>query len=182
MKAESDFCLRFPDVDFRDVHRFQTAGEPVLITDPTYLADVYNSDDDSASYLRAHGVFVSRFGGDTSGPVWWQSPFLLLPISVHLSNAGLRSSLDITVLAEEVGTDSGSFIFLPLADDLLQDVRVKVDSVLAHDNGAALSLPAGSWSVFYEQWEDGQGQPSEHYRNIVAKWEPGEIVQPRLFP
>ena len=59
-----------PEIDFRDIYQFQTSGEPILVTDPTYLADVYNSKDPDASFLRAHGVFLMDFGGDTGGPVW----------------------------------------------------------------------------------------------------------------
>lgn len=58
IRPEDQFREGFPTLDFREEYSFRTSGEPVLVTDPTYLADVYSSHDEEAGYLRAHGVFV----------------------------------------------------------------------------------------------------------------------------
>lgn len=172
VKPRDRFCESFPNMGFREVYVFCTSGEPVLVTDPTYLADVYNSTDEMASFLRTRGVFVMDFGGDVSGPVWWQPPFVLLPISMHLSNKDLVPPEGATILTSDVGTDSGSFIFLPLTEDLPLALKVQIDRVLAQNNGALLELPAGKWSVFYEQWDAPEERLRSLYRNIVLKWEP----------
>ncbi|MCP4528020.1 MAG: hypothetical protein GY833_19200 [Aestuariibacter sp.] len=174
IKPRDKFCESFPDLNFQETYNLHTSGEPVLIADPIYLADVYNSKDKVASFLRAHGVFIMDFGGDVSSPVWWQHPFVLLPISMHLSDKDLKPPEGITVLVDEVGTDSGSFVFLSLAKDLPIDVNVKVNKVLAENNGALLELPAGNWDVFYEQWDAPEQRLDSLYRNIVLRWEPME--------
>lgn len=153
IKPQDKFRESFLELGFRDAFSFHTSGQPILVTDPIYLADVYNSKDETASFLRANGVFVMDFGGDVHGPVWWQPPFALIPISMHLSDKGLEPPEGVRVLAEEVGTDSGSFVFLPFAKDFPSALKAKVDQVLAENNGALLELPTGNWSVWYEQWD-----------------------------
>jgi hypothetical protein len=46
---QDNFRSTFPRVDFRDVYELATAGEQLLVTDPTYLADVYNSTDEATA-------------------------------------------------------------------------------------------------------------------------------------
>jgi hypothetical protein len=53
-------------------------------------------------------------------------------------------------------------------------LRKKIDEVLEQQNGVALSLPAGKWTLFYEQFDAPEGKPVAWYRNIVLKWEPIE--------
>lgn len=165
-----DFRSAFPEFEFRDVYTLTTSGEQVLITDPTYLADVYNSVDEATSFLRARGVFLMQFGGDVSCPVWWQPPYILLPISNSMPDDE-EVPEGVKVLAEDVHTDSGSFIFLPLTDELLPELKESVDEVLREGNGVALNPPAGRWNFYYEQFP----APSENligmYRNIVARHE-----------
>ena len=175
IRPEFNLRVRFPALDFSDRNTFQTGGEAVLVTDPTYLADVYNSQGGMASFVRQNGVFVLDFGGDRSGPVWWQPPFLKIAFVVDSG----KPPPDTTVLADEVGCDSGSLVFLPLTKALPSRLRAQVDRVLAEDNGAALPLPAGIWTVKYEQHDSGE-RDGKGFRDIVAVWEPDEILQPRL--
>jgi hypothetical protein len=171
IKPQDKFRESFPGLNFPEVYSFRISGESVLVTDPLYLADVYNSKDDIASFVREHGVLVMDFGGDVSCPVLWQSPFVLLPISMHLSGQALHPPEGSAVLANEVGTDSGSFVFLPLAKEVPPVLKAQVDRVVAESNGAILELPAGDWSVFYEQWDAPESSLAKLYRNIVLKWE-----------
>ena len=90
IKPTDDFKSAFAGLGFRNNRSLRTAGEKVLLVDPTYVADVYNSIDEDASYLRKHGLFLMDFGGDTSTPVWWKMPYLLMPISNHLSKQDLE--------------------------------------------------------------------------------------------
>lgn len=74
IRSTDKFHAAFPGLNFPETFAFQTRGEPVLVTDPTYLADVYNSPVEPALSLREHGCFLMDFGGDTSCPVWWKPP------------------------------------------------------------------------------------------------------------
>jgi len=161
----------FPSLGFSNKHSLETLGEEILITDPIYLADVYNSHDLISSFLRDNGVFVMDFGGDTSGPVWWSNPYVIIPISLHYSDTDLESEKEIDVLAEEIGTDSGSLIFLPLTDDLPNELTATIKKLVSDKNAVLLDLPAGRWRVFYEQFEPKPDWPESFYRNIVLKWE-----------
>ncbi len=167
---------RFSDLDFRDCLTFHTNGEPVLVTDPIYLADVYNVPNGLASVVRQRGVIVTDFGGDRSGPIFWQFPFALLAFGTR------HDPPEAAVLAEEVGCDSGSFVFLPVTADLPPALTAKIADVLEKKNGASLVLPAGEWTVLFEQHQPRFNDDVEDSRNIVLRWEPSENVQPRLFP
>jgi hypothetical protein len=166
-----NFDEGFPSLGFSNKYSMETLGEEILITDPTYLADVYNSRDPISSFLRDNGVFVMDFGGDVSGPVWWSDPYVAIPISLHYSESDLESNTAVDVLAEEVGTDSGSFIFLPLTADLPNELTTTIKKLVSDKNAVLLDLPAGRWYVFYEQFEPKPGSPESFYRNIVLKWE-----------
>lgn len=167
-----DFRSAFPGLNFRDAYTLTTHGEQILITDPTYLADVYNSTDEAAAFLREKGVFLMQFGGDVRCPVWWQPPYLILPISNSIAEDEMPPA-DVEVLANEVFTDSGSFIFLPLTTELHPEVEDKVHEALREESGVALSLPAGRWRFYYEQFP----APGENlvglYRNVIAHHEGG---------
>jgi hypothetical protein len=166
-----------PELGFSGRTELTTDGAPIFVTDPIYLADVYNANEDPvAQYLRQHAVIVSDFGGDTSCPVWWKSPHLVLPVSFDAGEDaedagdwGIRPPPGATVLAQEIGCDSASFVFLVLRDDLPEAVRARVDAELS--NGAVLNLPVGTYRFHLEQ----SRPPAEHaqwphwYRNIVAE-------------
>jgi hypothetical protein len=166
-----NFAEAFPGLGFRDVYSLRTSGERVLVTDPIYLADVYNSTDEVASYLRRRGVFVKEFGGDGSCPVWWREPFVKLPIMGRWQEDNVSLPPGVRVLAQEVGTDSGSFIFLPLEAGMPRSVAEAIDLVLREDNGAALELSAGHWRVLYEQMDAPRPDLAGLSRNIVLAHE-----------
>jgi len=163
---------------FRQEMHFLTSGEPVLVTDPIYLADVYNSEDSLACFVREQGVIVNDFGGDITCPVVWQPPFLMLVLDDTEFPEPSEMPLDAVIVASKVGCDSGSFVFLPLAEGMPAGLRTTVADVVARNNGVALPLPAGRWSVWYEDWQDYHGRP----RKIVARWQTGEATRPVQFP
>jgi hypothetical protein len=167
IKPGDDFRAAFPGLNFRNRRILVTAGEKVLLVDPTYIADVYNSTDEVASFLRDRGLFLMDFGGDTAVPVWWKPPFLVMPTSTHHEN--LDAPLGAKILTEEIGCDSGSFVFLPLPADIPRGVQSKVKEVLGENNAVALRLPAGRWTAFYEQFDAREANMVGLYRNIVLK-------------
>src|ERR1041385_2783318 len=121
---------------FRDDPCFQTFGEPILVTDPIYLADVYNSEDPLACYVREQGVIVNDFGGDTSCPILWQPPYLMLILDNTEVYDPFALPPDAKLLADVVGCDSGSFVFLPLVKEMPSELQAAVTDVLARNNGA----------------------------------------------
>jgi hypothetical protein len=169
IKPADDFKSAFPGLNFRNRRTLTTAGEKVLLVDPTYIADVYNSADETAAFLREHGLFLMDFGGDTAVPVWWDPPFLIMPISMHQDrNLPMRAK----VLTEEIGCDSGSFVFLSLSAQIPTSARRKVKEALELNNAVALRLPAGRWRAFYEQFEAPQANMVGLYRDIVLRHTP----------
>lgn len=166
IRPDDNFREGYPLLDFSEIFFFENTDDMVLITDPTYLADIYNSTDKLASFLRQHGVIVMNFGGDVSTPIWFQKPYLIIPIALDTSSENIPN--DIEVLVEEIGTDSGSFIFLPITDKTPIALMEKINNVVSNKNGVFLQIPKGKWNVLYEQ----RGEPEEKYptlyRNIVA--------------
>ena len=148
IEPREDCVEAFPGLNFRNRRSLVTTGEELLLADPIHIADVYNSMVEVATYLRDQGLFLMDFGGDSSVPVWWKAPFLLMPISMHHKNLNAPSGAE--VLAEEIGCDSGSFVFLPLSADMPRGVQNKVKEVLEERSAVALRLPAGHWSAYYE--------------------------------
>lgn len=151
--------------EFRQENWVRTEGESVLIADPTYLADVFSSEDATARYIRTHGVILDDFGGDICCPVCWQFPFLWMPLTDTEKES--LPPLDIRVLSPSVCCDSACFVFLPMS----QEIPCELKERWAHD-GAMLELPSGIWSVWYEGKRDMFGRP----RRIVACCDPRPIT------
>jgi hypothetical protein len=167
-----DFAAAFPDLNFCNRWSFVTNGEPILLIDPIYLADVYNSHDELASYLRDRAIFLMDFGGDTGGPVWWMQPYLLLPISMHHTNDDLKAPAEAEVLCEKIVCDSGSFMFLPVSRDLPSTILTPIENCVEQENAALLRLPSGQWRAYYEQFNAPQSNMVSLYRNIVLQHSP----------
>jgi hypothetical protein len=162
----------FPGLGFTGSDTLVLDGDDLLITDPTYLADVYNQNDDPvAAYVRANGVIMYNFGGDASCPVWWQDPFLVLPLSVCPPHDPATAMGAIEV-ADEIGCDSGSFLFLPIRHSQPSSVESAIKRVLAERIGARVALPSGRYRIFYEQHAALEKWPVTFARNVVAHRQP----------
>ena len=163
-----DFSEAFDGLGFSGARSFITIGEPVLLVDPIYVADVFNpSDDDTTQFLRRNGVFVADFGGDTNAPVWWSDPHLVMPISMNFPEEFAVPS-STQELVSEVRCDSGSFMFLPLVEEIPTPVCQFVSSVERERDCALLPLPPGKYTVYYEQFPPPQPNMAGLFRNIVA--------------
>ena len=75
------------------------------------------------------------------------------------------------VLTNEIGCDSGSFVFLPMPKTLPLGVASKAEELIHEGNAVALPLPAGRWTAFYEQFDAPQENMRGLYRNIVLRHE-----------
>ena len=165
---EEDLMSAFPELGFSNRFALDTRGEAILVCDPISLADVYNSKDDVASFVREHGAFLMDFGGDTSCPVWWRAPFVLFPLSMHLP-ADLRQPPGTELWVDEIATDSGSFVYLPLTESLPPELSAMLPDLIESGEVARLPVPAGHWQLLYEQFEPPQDNMAGLYRNIVLK-------------
>jgi hypothetical protein len=159
----------YPKLNFSGRSELVTAGEPIFATDPIYLADIFNPNDDPhATYLREKGVVVSDFGGDTAVPVWWKPPFLVAPTALFKLQ---KKPPGAKRLVEVIGCDSASFVFLVLNDDVPAALRREIDKVEQQRVGARLKLPAGTYRFHLEQFtpEEEHKQWPHWYRNVVAR-------------
>ena len=168
-----DLRQDYPDLGFSGRRTITLRGGELLVADPVYVADVYNEPDDPvAAYLREHAVVVADFGGDTSSSVYWMPPFLFMPISAHLPD-DYRPPKGTRLLFDEIGCDSGSFMFLPM-DDTPESVTRAAHLAVREEDAALLTLPPGKLTFFYEQHDPPRENEQGLYRNIVARLERGK--------
>jgi len=163
-----DFLRAFPKLNFTNSFALVTEGEAVLVTDPTLLADVYNSRSRLASAVRSRGAFLMSFSGDFSAPIWWCRPYLVIPTRYRRSRTPRPIPRRATVVGQ-VFTDSGSVVFLPLPPDLPSGIGRAVASVLAQHNGARLRFPPARWTLWYEQFKSPRPNWDHLYRDIVVR-------------
>jgi hypothetical protein len=95
----------------------------------------------------------------------------LLPVSTHYDEEVPEPAPGVKVIASEIVSDSGTLMFLPLTEDLPKPLRKEVKQILSDEIGTSLKLPAGKWTVYYEQWDSKKRLPKENFRNITLKWQ-----------
>lgn len=148
---------------------FVIDNEFLLIVDMSHLGDILNPyNGPSASYVRTHGVIVSVYHREGDRPVLWNDPFLLIPLSHHLKK-NRTGYEDIGEIVGSVSCPSGSFLFLPVREDILTSLDSLMKEALALEGGVKIKLPNGTYRVFYEQFEVPEGCEPECYRNIVVQ-------------
>jgi hypothetical protein len=148
---------------------FVIDNELLLIVDIAYIGGIltpYNSP--SASYVRTHGVIVTSCVKNDPCPVLWSSPFLLLPMSHHFKEDFNAYANHGKVLGS-VSCPSGSFLFLPVREDFPTPLGNLMDVALASEGGMEISVPNGTYRVFFEQFEVPEGAKQEFYRNIAVQ-------------
>ena len=121
-----------------------------------------------ASYVRTHGVIVSSHNLDAVCPVIWSSPFLLLPLSYHIKEH-LMNYTDIGEIVGNVSCSSGTFLLLPVREDIPMPLGSLMGEALASEGGVKIKLPNGTYRVFYEQFDVPEGSEQEFYQNIVVQ-------------
>ena len=148
---------------------FVIDDELLMIVDLSHIGDILNPyNSPSASYVRTHGVIVTSCVKNDPCPVLWSDPFLLLPMSHHFKE-------DFNVYANHgkvlgsVFCPSGSFLFLPVREDFPTPLGNLMDEALASEGGIKISVPNGTYRVFFEQFEVPEGAKQEFYRNIAVQ-------------
>ena len=141
----------------------------LLIVDLSHIGSMLNPySSPSASYVRTHGVIVHSRICPESRPIFWGEPFLLLPLSCHLSEK-LMGYEDVGKIVGSVSCASGSFLLLPVRQDTPPILASLMDEALVKKTGERIKIPNGTYRVFYEQFEVPEGAKKELYQNIAVQ-------------
>jgi len=168
-KTIQDLTKMCPDCGASIDDTFVINNELLLIVDMSNIGNILNPfNSTSASYVRTHGVIVCSYSRDASCPVLWCSPTLLLPLSYHIKKH-LRSYKDIGEVVGNVSCPSGSFLLLPVREDIPLPLGSQMGEALASGGGVKIKLPKGTYRVFYEQFDVPEGSKQEFYQNIVVQ-------------
>jgi len=149
---------------------FVIDNELLLIIDITHLGSILNPyNSPSASYVRTHGVVVASHTRLESSTVLWGEPFLLFPLSCHLSE-NLTAYKNIGKVVGSVPCSSGTFLLMPIREDIPTPLGSLIDEALAKKAGVHIKIPNGTYRVFYEQFEAPEGSTKkEYYQNIAVQ-------------
>ena len=148
---------------------FVIDNEFLLIVDISHIGDIMNPyNSPLASYVRTHGVIVSSHNLDAVCPVIWSSPFLLIPLSYHIKEH-LMNYTDIGEIVGNVSCSSGTFLLLPVREDIPMPLGSLMGEALASEGVVKVKLPNGTYRVFYEQFDVPGGSEQEFYQNIVVQ-------------
>ena len=141
----------------------------LLIIDLSHMGGILNPySNPTASYVRTHGVIVGSYSRDIACPVLWSAPFLLLPLSCHLSE-NLTVYEEVGRVLGRVSCSSGTFLLVPIRKDMPESLSSLMCEALAKEAGIQIKIPNGTYRVFYEQFEVPEGAKEELYRNIAVQ-------------
>lgn len=141
----------------------------LLIVDMAHMGSIMNPcNSPSASYVRTHGVIVASDTRLESCPVLWSDPFLLLPLSCHLSE-DLTAYEEVGKVLGSVSCSSGTFLLAPIRKDMPASLGGLTREALAKKTGVQIKLPNGTYRVFFEQFEAPAGAKKELYQNIAVQ-------------
>jgi hypothetical protein len=168
-KTIQDLTKMRPDCGASIDDIFVIDNELLLIVDIAHIGDILNPCNSlSASYVRTNGVIVGSYNRDVACPVLWNDPFLLLPLSHHLKE-NFKVYADMGKVVGSVFCPSGSFLLLPIREDIPTSLGSLIDEALVKEAGVKIKLPNGTYRVFYEQFEVPEGSKKEFYQNIAIQ-------------
>jgi len=168
-KTIQDLTKMRPDCGASIDDIFVIDNEFLLIVDIIHIGSApnqYNSP--PASYVRNHGVIVISYARPESSPVLWNDPFLLLPLSCHLSE-NLTVYEGVGRVLGRVSCSSGTFLLVPIRKDMPEFLSSLMSEALAKEAGIQVKIPNGTYRIFYEQFEVAEGAKEELYRNIAVQ-------------
>ena len=168
-KTIQDLTKMRPDCGASIDDFFVIDNELLLIVDLVHIGSILNPyNSPSASYVRNHGVIVTSYARPESSPVLWNDPFLLLPLSCHLSK-NLTVYEEVGRVLGRVSCSSGTFLLVPIRKDMPESLSSLVSEALAKEAGIQIKIPNGTYRVFYEQFEVPEGAKKELYQNIAIQ-------------
>jgi len=168
-KTIQDLTQMRPDCGASIDDIFVIDNELLLIIDLVHIGSILNPYNSlSASYVRTHGVIVASYTRPESCPVLWSDPFLLLPLSCHLSKS-LTIYKEVGKVLGRVSCSSGTFLLVPIRKDMPESLGSLMNEALAKKTGAQIKIPNGTYRVFYEQFEVPEGVKKELYQNIAVQ-------------
>ncbi len=168
-KTIQDLTKMRPDCGASIDDSFVIDNEFLLIVDIAHIGSALNPyNSPSASYVRTHGVIVASYARPESSPVLWNDPFLLLPLSCHLSE-NLAVYEEVGRILGRVSCSSGTFLLVPIRKDIPESLSSLMSEALAKEAGIQIKIPNGTYRVFYEQFEVPERAKEELYRNIAVQ-------------
>lgn len=148
---------------------FVVDNQLLVIVDLSQIGSIMNPyNNPSADYIRTHAVIVGSYNREIACPVFWNPPFLLIPMSCHLSE-NLTAYSNIGMIVGSVSCPSGALLLLPTRTDIPTPLAGLLDEALAKAAGTRIKLPNGTYRVFFEQFEVPKGAKKEYYQNIVVQ-------------
>ena len=148
---------------------FVINNELLLTVDLAHIGSIMNPyNSPSASYVRTHGVIVASYTRPGSCSLLWSDPFLLLPLSCHLSKS-IATYEEIGKVLGRVSCSSGTFLIVPIRKDMPESLGSLMRKALAKKTGVQIKIPNGTYRVFYEQFDVPEGAKKEHYRNVAVQ-------------
>ena len=168
-KTIQDLTQLRPDCGASIDDIFVVDHQLLMIVDLSRIGGIMNPyNSPSADYIRTHAVIVGSYNRDVTCPVFWNAPFLLLPMSYHLIE-NLMAYNDIGKIVGTVSCPSGALLLLPVRMDTPTPLADRLDEALAKEAGPRIKLPNGTYRVFYEQFDVPKGAKKELYQNIVVQ-------------
>jgi hypothetical protein len=168
-KTIQDLTRMRPDCGASIDDNFVIDNELLLIADLTHMGSIMNPyNNPSASYVRTNGVIVGSYNRDVTCPLLWNDPFMLLPLSHHLKE-NFKVYAGIGKVVGSVSCPSGSFLLLPIREDIPTSLGSMMDEAIVKETGVKIKLPNGTYRVFYEQFEVPEGSKKEFYQNIAVQ-------------
>jgi hypothetical protein len=168
-KTIQDLTKMRPDCGASIDDIFVINNEPLLIVDMAHIGKTLNPyNSPSASYVRTHGVIVASHPRTGSSPALWRDPYLLLPMSCHLSE-NLTAYEETGKILGRVACSSGTFLLVPIRKDMPESLGSLTREALAKKTGAEIKIPNGTYRVFYEQFDVPEGAKKELYQNIAVQ-------------
>ena len=168
-KTIQDLTKMRPDCGASIEDFFVIDNELLLIVDTAHMSSIMNPyNNPSAAYVRIHGVIVGSYNRDDADSVLWRDPYLLLPLSHHLKE-NLIGYENVGEVVGHVSCPSGSFLLLPIREDMPKPLVSLMREASAKKTGARIKIPNGTYRVFYEQFETPEGSKKEFYQNIAVQ-------------
>ncbi len=150
----------------------------IVVIDPTYLADIYNGNNEKEMFLKENGVLLTDFNGEYGGLCVPTKEGGLKFLQVFDTDAyetnksiilpGSPEKPEKTkILVDGLACDSGSYIFLDYSNEFRK--LFKEEIISNQESMLITRLRRRKYLVAYEQWELPPDEIEERFaRNLVV--------------